>query len=424
MTTGTPARRVVITGWGMVTPLGLDAPSTWQGMRAGRSGIGPITQVDTDDLPVRIAGEVKGFDPALHLPYKVVRRTDPYARYALVAAQEALAHARFGVEPERAHRVGVLVGSGYGPMKSIADHTRVLDAKGPRAVSPLSAVTGAIDSAPGEISLATGATGPSRATSSACASGADALGEAARWIRAGASDVVIAGGADDIITRVDIAGSGNAGALSTRDGDPTEASRPFDEDRAGFVMAAGAGIVVLEAEDHALARGARILAELAGYAATSDAYHWTAPHPEGTSTRRAMRLALADAGLTPGDIDWVNAHGTGTRLNDGAELAALRAVFGDRIERVPVSSVKSMTGHMIGAAGAVEAITAGLAINEGVVPPTLNCHRPIDPSVDFVAHTARRHDVDTVLSNSFGFGGHNAVLVLRRWSPRRPAEQP
>ncbi|KNE81934.1 MULTISPECIES: beta-ketoacyl-ACP synthase II [Streptomyces] len=416
--TSDPARcRVVVTGWGMVTPLGLDLASSWAALRAGRSGIGPITQIEAGDLPVQIAGEVKGFEPGRYLTHKVARRTDSYARYALVAAREALEHAKLTIDQDHAHRVGVLVGSGYGPMKAIAEHVRDLDAKGPRAVSPLAAVTGAIDSASGEISLATGAMGPSRASSSACASGTDAIGEAARWIRTGVSDVVIAGGADDIITRVDLASSGNAKALTTRGGDPTEASRPFDEDRAGFVMAAGSGMAVLESEEHALARGARILAEVVGYAATSDAYHWTAPHPEGTAVRRAIRGALADAGLTPEDVDHVNAHGTGTQLNDKTELAALRAEFGERIEQIPVSSTKSMTGHMIGAAGAVEAIISGLVINDGVVPPTINCHRPIDPSVNFVAHTAQPHQVDVVMSNSFGFGGHNAVLLLRRWRP-------
>ncbi|MFB7559409.1 beta-ketoacyl-ACP synthase II [Streptomyces brevispora] len=415
-TTNRDRTRVVITGWGMVTPLGLDATTTWEGLLAGRSGIGPITQVEAGDLPVQIAGEVKGFDAAQHLPYKVVRRTDPYARYALVAAQEALKHSKLVIDESNADRVGVLMGSGYGPMKSIADHVRDLDAKGPRAVSPLAAVTGAIDSAPGEISMATGARGPSRAVSSACASGTDAIGDATRWIRTGASDVVIAGGADDIVTRVDIAGSGNARALSGRPGDPTEASRPFDEDRAGFVMAAGSGVVILESAEHALARGAQILAEVVGYGASSDAYHWTAPHPEGVSARRAMREALHDAGLAPGDVGYVNAHGTGTQLNDKSELNSLRAVFGTHIESIPVSSTKSMTGHMIGAAGAVEAIIGALVINEGSVPPTVNCERPIDPSVNFVAHTAQAHDVDVVMSNSFGFGGHNAVIVIRRWA--------
>ncbi|MQY11300.1 3-oxoacyl-[acyl-carrier-protein] synthase 2 [Streptomyces sp. RB5] len=407
--------RVVITGWGMVTPLGLDAATTWEALLEGRSGIGPITQIKADDLPVQIAGEVKDFDPREHLAYKVVRRTDPFARYAVVAAMEAVENAKLSLDDTDRTRVGVLIGSGYGAMHTVAGHTRDIDAKGPRGVPPMAAVAGAIDSAPGEISMALGTTGPSRATSSACASGTDAVGEAARWIRSGASDVVIAGGADDIITRVDIAGSGNARALSARPGDPTEASRPFDEDRAGFVMAAGAGVLVLESEEHALARGAHILAEVAGYAATSDAYHWTAPHPEGVSVRRALREALKDAGLAPEDVDYVNAHGTGTQLNDSAELASLRAVLGDHIERIPVSSTKSMTGHMIGAAGAVEAIIGGLTINTGMVPPTINCHKPIDPSVNFVAHKAQAHDVDVVMSNSFGFGGHNAVVVLRRW---------
>ncbi|HEV2347631.1 MAG TPA: beta-ketoacyl-ACP synthase II [Actinocrinis sp.] len=409
-------RRVVITGWGMVTPLGLDVATTWDGLQSGRSGVGPITQVEADDLPVKIAGEIKGFDPGAYLPYKVVRRTDRYARYALVAAQEAQAHAKLVIDEGNAHRVGILIGSGYGAMSSIYDHARALDAKGPRAVSPLAGVTGAIDSAPGEISIAVGATGPSRATSSACASGTDAIGEAARWIRCGVSDVVITGGAEDIITRLDIASGGTSKALTSRGGDPAQASRPFDADRGGFVMAAGAGILVLESEEHALARGAHILAEVLGYAASSDAYHMTTPHPEGTGMRRAMAEALRDARIGPDDVDYVNAHGTGTTLNDPTELAALRAVLGERAEQIPISSTKSMTGHMIGAAGAVEAIIGSLVINHGVVPPTINCHAPIDPLVNFVAHTAQRHPVATVMSNSFGFGGHNAALVLRRWT--------
>lgn len=414
--TSRAGRRVVVTGWGAVTPLGLTADATWQALIAGRSGIGHVTCIDASDLPTTLAGEVKGFDPKDHLSHKQVRRMDPYAQYAFVAAGEALRMAKLEIDEENGPRVGALVGSGYGPMTSIAEHVRTLAERGPRAVSPFAPVTGAIDSAAGEISLAFGVTGPTRATSSACASGADAIGEGARWIRHGVVDAVIAGGAENILTRVDFAGSGNAKALSTRVDAPTEACRPFDEDRDGFVMSAGAGIMILEAEEHALARGAAILAEVAGYASTSDAHHWTAPHPEGRGARAAMTGALADAGLTPSDVDYVNAHGTSTVYNDQAELDSIRAVFGDRAERIPISSTKSMTGHMIGAAGAVEAMIGCLTIRTGVVPPTINCHKPIDTKVNFVAHEAQRHEVDVVMSNSFGFGGHNAVLVLRRWN--------
>ncbi|MCZ7421943.1 MULTISPECIES: beta-ketoacyl-ACP synthase II [unclassified Micromonospora] len=410
-------RRVVVTGWGAVTPLALTVDETWQAMLAGRSGIGPITCIDASDLPTSIAGEVTGFDPKAYLDHRRVRRMDPYSQYAYAAAVQAAQMAKLDTDGDLGPRAGVLIGSGYGPMTSLAEHVVAMGERGPRAVSPFAPVTGAIDSAAGEISLAFGAQGPSRAMSSACASGTDAIGEAARWIRHGVADVVVAGGAENILTRVDMAGSGNAKALSTRVDTPSEASRPFDADRDGFVMSAGAGVLIMESEEHALARGAPILTEVAGHASTSDAYHWTAPHPEGRGVRAAMSGALADAGLTPNQVDYINAHGTSTLLNDVAELASIRAVFGDRAEQIPISSTKSMTGHMIGAAGAFEAIVSALAINTGVVPPTINCHRPIDSRINFVAHTAQEHVVDVAMSNSFGFGGHNAVVVLRRWQP-------
>jgi len=403
-------RRVVITGWGAVTPVGLTAGDTWAALVAGTSGIGPLTSIDTHDLATTFGGEVTGFDPKRCLTPRQLRRMDPYARYAYAAATEALAMSG----PPLGERAGVLIGSGYGPMSSIARHVSVLNEHGPHKVSPFAQISGAIDSAACEISLAHGITGPCRAVSSACASGADALGEAARWIRHGVVDVAVAGGAEHILTRLDLATSGNAQALSTRNDAPAEACRPFDADRDGFVMGAGAGVVVLEPAEHAHHRGAPILAEVAGYASTSDAYHWTAPHPEGRSVRAAMRGALADAGLDSSEVDYVNAHGTGTVRGDQLELAAIRAVLG---EEVPVSATKSMTGHLIGAAGAVEAIVSGLAITHGVVPPTINCHQPIDPVVNFVPHEAQEHDVSVAVSNSFGFGGHNAVLVLRRWVP-------
>ena len=402
--------RVVITGWGAVTPVGLSVDDTWAALVAGKSGIGPLTGIETHDLATTFGGEVTGFDPKRYLKPRQARRMDPYAQYAFAAATGALGMAA----PPLGDRAGVLIGSGYGPMSSIARHVTVLAEHGPHKVSPFAQISGAIDSAACEIGFEHGITGPTRALSSACASGADAIGEAARWIRHGAVDVAVAGGAEHILTRLDMATSGNAQALSTRNDVPAEACRPFDADRDGFVMSAGAGVVVLESASHALARGAPVLAEVAGYASTSDAHHWTAPHPEGRSVRAAMRGALTDAGLIASDVDYVNAHGTGTVLNDQIELDAIRAVLGDS---VPVSSTKSMTGHMIGAAGAVEAIVGGLVINHGIVPPTINCHRPIDPAVNFVAHEAQEHAVDVVMSNSFGFGGHNAVLVLCRWEP-------
>ncbi|OZM72908.1 beta-ketoacyl-[acyl-carrier-protein] synthase II [Amycolatopsis antarctica] len=409
------SRKAVVTGWGAVTPVGLTADDSWRSLLAGRSGIATIECVDASDLPTDIAGEVRGFDPENYLSRKQVRRMDPYAQYAFAATAEALQMAKLDIDEDMAPRVAVLIGSGYGPMNAIAEQVASLAAKGPRGVSPFAPVTGAIDSAAGEISLAFGAAGPTRAVSTACASGTDAIGEAARLIRYGVADVVIAGGAENILTRNEIAGSGNAKALSTRTDAPTEACRPFDEDRDGFVMSAGAGVMILESAQHAAARSAPVYAEVAGYAATSDAYHWTAPHPEGRGARAAMRGALADAGIDASEVDYVNAHGTSTVLNDRAELESVRAVLGDRATRIPISSTKSMTGHMIGAAGAVEAIVGALVINEGMIPPTVNCHRPIDDEINFVPLEAQAHEVDVVMSNSFGFGGHNAVLLLRRW---------
>ncbi|OLL74512.1 3-oxoacyl-[acyl-carrier-protein] synthase, KASII [Pseudonocardia sp. Ae168_Ps1] len=407
-------RRVVVTGCGAVTPLGHTVDETWAGLVAGRSGIATISGFDATDLPTTIAGEVRDFDPDLRMRRSVSRRLDVYAQYAVYAALEAVESAKLQEGEVLPERLGVLVGSGYGAVHSIEAQAVTIRERGPARISPYAPITGAIDSAAGEISMTVGARGPSRAISSACATGTDAIGDATAWIRSGRADAVIAGGAEDCLTRIDIAGSGNAKALSRRTGDPTAASRPFDEDRDGFVMSAGAGIVVLEELEHALRRGAPVLAEVAGYAGTSDAHHWTAPHPDGVGVRAAMRAALDDAGVRPDEVDHVNAHGTSTRLNDRNELDCLREVLGARLGEIPLCSVKSMTGHMIGAAGAVEAIAAVRTIGTGVVPPTINCHRPIEDDVDFVAHEAREHDVDVVMSNSFGFGGHNAVLVLRR----------
>ncbi|MCK8678147.1 MULTISPECIES: beta-ketoacyl-ACP synthase II [Streptomyces] len=405
---------MVVTGYGAVTPLGHSVEETWAAMLAGRSGIDTVDAIDVTGLEVRIGGQVRGFTPGRYMPRTVSRRADPCAQYALAAALEACAHAGLVVDERLAPRVAVVIGSGYGPVGSIYRAADTLRDRGPRAISPFAQVTTAMDSAAGEISMRLGAQGPSRAQSTACASGADALGAAMRMIAYGEADVVLAGGADACVTAVDLAGSGNARALSRRNDDPTGACRPFDARRDGFVMSEGAAVLVLEAAETAEGRGAAALAELVGYGASSDAHHWTAPHPEGRGARLAVEAALRDAGITGAEVDYVNAHGTGTLLNDATETAVLRTVLGDRVTRIPVSSTKSMTGHMIGAAGAVELVASILALRTGDVPPTINCEEPIDPDINFVPHRAQRHErLRTALSNSFGFGGHNAALVVR-----------
>lgn len=407
--------RVVVTGVGAVTPLASTAEETWSSMVLGQSGIGPITTFDVTDLGTTIGGEIRNFDIGDYLPRNVSRRMDSYAQYAMAAALQAVESAKVVINGDNSARVGVVLGTGYGPVRANQLVTETLEAKGPRSVSPLSQVTGAPDSAAGEISLLLGAQGPTRAISTACATGTDAIGEAARWIQLGVCDVMIAGGADNCLTRADFAGTGKTGALSTRNTEAQRASRPFDADRDGFVMSAGAGVVVLESADHAIARDARVLAELAGYASTSDAHHWTAPHPQADGARRAMTQAIRDAGVTPADIDYVNAHGTGTQIGDERELWAIRQVLGAHADEVSISSTKSMTGHMIGATGAVELIASTLAIRDGVIPPTINLDTPIDPELNLVPWVAQKREVRTAMSNSFGFGGHNAVVVLRGW---------
>lgn len=407
-------RRVVVSGWGAITPLGLSAEDTWTAMLAGRSGIRRIEAFEVDDLKSRIGGEVCGFDPDVYVPRKVSHRMDTYAQYAMGAATQALEMAKLTIDDELAPRVGVLVGSGYGP---VAYNERLVDTlrdKGPRAISPFAQITGAIDNAAGEISMQFGAKGPSRALSTACATGTDAIGEAARWIQFGFADIVIAGGADNCLTRGNMASSGNARALSTRNAEPELACRPFDEERDGFVMSSGAGVLVLEEAERAISRGVPILGEVIGYGSTSDAYHWTAPHPEGAGAKAAMRAALDDAEIDKSTVDYINAHGTSTPIGDEREVHAIREVLGEHALRIPVSSTKSMTGHMIGAGGAVEAIVLCLAMRNGIAPPTINCLRPLDTEMNFVAGTAQEHEISVAMSNSFGFGGHNAVVILRK----------
>ncbi|MEY9872147.1 3-oxoacyl-[acyl-carrier-protein] synthase II [Streptacidiphilus sp. MAP12-33] len=412
-----PRRRVVITGTGVISPIGLSTAAFWESLLAGRSGIRRIESFDVSDLPTQIAAQVRGFDPEQYMPRKVWRRIDPFAQYALAAAIEAVEAAKIEIDEELAPRVGVQIGSGYGASTVQQQVTLGLEQKGPRGIGAFTSAASAIDNAAGEVAIRFGAKGPSGAISTACASGTSAIGEAMRWIQYGTCDVVLAGGSDDSVTRSDIASACSARALSRRNDDPEHACRPFDRERDGFIMASGAGVLVLEEADRAMRRGAPILAELVGYGASTDAHHPTAPHPEGAGAQQALRAALADARIDASDVDYVNAHGTSTKLNDQIETLAIRKVFGEHATRVPISSTKSMTGHMIGAAGAVEAIAAIHAIRDGVVPPTVNCFDPEDTEVNYVPHTAQEHKVDIAVSNSFGFAGHNAVAVLRAWRP-------
>ncbi|TDB91956.1 beta-ketoacyl-[acyl-carrier-protein] synthase II [Actinomadura sp. KC216] len=419
-----PRRRVAVTGTGVITSVGTSVEEWWAALLAGRSGAGPITGFDASDLPVRFAAEVHGFTPPEDWPREIVRRLDRSALFALAAAEEALAQAGLKIDPELGERTAVLVGSSDGPDRFVTECQMRLRDRGYRKVPPHYAATASNGIAGSQIALWVGAGGPSASINTACATGATSIGEGMRLIQHGEADVVIAGGCDDSISPLNIAGTAIAGALSRRNDEPERASRPFDRERTGFVYGAGAGVVILEDAEHATRRGATILAELAGYGATTDAYHLTAPHPEGLGAQRAMRLALAEAGVRPGEVGYINAHGTSTVLNDRIEIAAIRAVFGADAPRTPISSIKSMLGHMIGAAGAVEFVAAVQTLLTGMLPPTINCDDPEDPELDFVPHVARRHDPDVVMSDSFGFGGHNAVLVARRWpdgpEPARP----
>jgi 3-oxoacyl-[acyl-carrier-protein] synthase II len=407
--------RAVITGLGLVTPLGNDVPTTWDGLVAGRSGVGPITHFDASDYSARIAAEVKGFDPAALFGHRDARRMDRFTQFAVAAAGQALDDSGLSLTASNAHRVGAIIGSGIGGIISVLEQAEVLRTRGPRRVSPFLIPMMLPDTAPGQVAITYGLKGPNFAVISACATGANAIGEAAEVIRRGAADAMLAGGAEAGIVPLAFAGFTVMQAVSTRNDEPERASRPFDATRDGFVMGEGGGVVVLESETHARARGARIYAEIVGYGATADAYHITAPEETGEGAARAMQVALDQAGLAPEQIDYLNAHGTSTVLNDKGETAAIKAVFGDCAYQLPVSSTKSMTGHLLGGAGAVEAVFCALALNEGVLPPTINYEHP-DPEcdLDYVPNEARRVTVDVAMSNSFGFGGHNACLILKR----------
>ena len=406
--------RVVVTGIGLVTPLGLDRKSTWKALLNGESGIDYISTFDTEGFATRIAAEVKGFDPSGILGKKEARRMDRFTQFASVASLEAIEHAGLKMESEDADRVAVLIGSGVGGIITISEQHIVLNERGASRVSPFLVPMMLSDMASGQVSMMIGARGPNFSTVSACATGADSIGEASEMIKRGRVDVAIAGGTEAAICPIGVAGFNSCMALSTRNDDPKAASRPFDANRDGFVLGEGAGVLVLESEKHARARGATIFAELAGYGSSSDAHHVTQPHPEGEGAARAMKYALGQAGMTPEDISYINAHGTSTPLNDKFETIAMKRVFGEHAYKVPISSTKSMTGHLLGAAGGIEAAFSVMAISESAIPPTINLEEP-DPDCDlnYTPHTPLRGRVPTAMSNVFGFGGHNASLVFR-----------
>ena len=410
-------RRIVITGMGVVSPLGNDVGSTWQGAIEGRSGIGAITRFDTTKYRVKIAGEIKDFKPEDYVPAKEVRRMDRFIHYALATSKQALADSGFEITPENATRVGVIWGSGIGGIETLSDAVLTIRDRGPDRVSPFTIPALLIDLAPGQISINLGVKGTNWALVSACSSSANAIGEAAEIIKRGDLDVVIAGGSEAAVCEVGIATFAAMRALTDGFNDePQKSSRPFDAKRDGFVLAEGGAALILESLEHAQARGARILAELTGYGQTSDASHITAPAEEGEGANRAIRMALESAGLEPKDIDYVNAHGTSTPLNEKFETMAIKAALGEHAYKVPISSTKSMTGHMLGAAGALELIFCICAIREGIIPPTINQEYP-DPEcdLDYVPNEARQVQVRRAMSNSMGFGGHNAVLIVEKF---------
>ncbi len=412
---GTP-RRVVVTGLGLVSPLGSDVETFWRRLTAGESGIGRVTRFDTTGYDTTIAGEVQGFNAEDYLDRKEIRRADLYVQFAIGAAVQAVTQA--GVSPETvdATRYGVIVGSGIGGIATLEDQHRTLLEKGPGRVSPFFIPMMISDMASGQISIQLGAKGPNYCTVSACASGAHAIGNAMRLIQNDEADVMITGGAEAPVTPVSFAGFCSMKAMSTRNDDAAGASRPFDSTRDGFVMGEGAGVLVLEEREHARRRGASILAEVIGYGATGDAHHMTAPAPEGEGAARAMRAAIADSGLPLESFGYLNAHGTSTPLNDKFETQAIKSVLGEHAKKIAVSSTKSMTGHLLGAAGGLETVICVLALQRNTLPPTINYQQP-DPDcdLDYVPNTARTVEVQAALSNSLGFGGHNVTLALSRY---------
>lgn len=409
-------KRVVVTGMGLVTSLGHTVEETWKALCEGRSGVGPISNFDASEYLVTFAAEVRNFDASLYMERKEVRRNDPFTHLAVAASRQALAQAGLEISEQLAPEVGVCIGSGVGGLITLHEQFAVLHEKGPKRVSPFLIPAMMINAATGIVSLLTGAQGPTWAAVSACATSGNAIGEAWETIRRGAARVMLAGGAEKAVTPLGMASFANMHALSRRNDDPQRASRPFDADRDGFVMGEGAGMLVLEDLEFALERGAPILAELVGYGSTADAYHITEPAPGGAGLVRAMQRAMQEAGLRPDQIDYINAHGTSTQLNDSTETQAIKHCFGDYAYKVAISSTKSMLGHTFGAAGAVEAAISILSIVHGIMPPTINLEHP-DPAcdLDYIPNQARHGEVRVALSNSMGFGGHNTSLIFQRY---------
>ena len=409
-------KRVVITGLGAISSIGLSVEETWQGLLAGKSGAAPITKFDTSDHKTTFAAEVKDFDADKLFGRREARRMDRYSQFSLAAALQAVEDANLQINDENRDRIGVLIGTGIGGVSTMLEQEALMRERDASRVSPFLIPMMLADTAPGMIAINLGLRGPNMSVVTACATGSNALGEATEIIRRGSADVMIAGGGEAAIVKLTMAGMNSMGALSTRNDDPTKASRPFDANRDGFLMGEGAGVLILESLEYALARGVNILAEVSGYGTTDDAYHISAPAEGGEGAALCMQLALENAGLTVDDIHYINAHGTSTKLNDRGETAAIKTVFGERAYQVPVSSTKSMTGHLLGASGALEALICTKIINEGIIPPTINYETP-DPEcdLDYVPNQPREAQVHHTLSNSFGFGGHNATLIISRY---------
>ncbi len=410
-------RRVVITGAGLVTPTGIGTETVWKNICEGRSGIGPLTRFDTNGFETKIAGEVKGFNPELYIDRKEIKRMDLFVQYAIAATKEALEDAQLNIAPENCEQIGVIVGTGLGGLPTLEKYHKVLLEKGPGRISPFFIPMLIANLASGQIAIQFGPKGPNTCVVTACATGAHCIGDAFRAIVYGDAEAIIAGGAEANITPLTVAGFNAMKALSTRNEEPEKACRPFEKNRDGFVVAEGAGILILEELQFALKRNAKIYGELIGYGYTGDAYHITAPSPHGEGAVRCMRMAIKDAGLKPEDVDYINAHGTSTTLNDLTETQAIKTVFGEYAKKVAISATKSMTGHLLGAAGSTEAIFSLLAIRDSIIPPTINYDVP-DPEcdLDYVPNVARRQPLTVVMSNAFGFGGTNATLVFRKFS--------
>lgn len=411
-------RRVVITGLGLVTPLGIGVDETWSALCEGRSGVGEITRFDTTEFTTKIAAEVKDFNAEDFLPKKDAKRTEKFIAYAVAGARMAVENARLTIDNSNGPRIGVITGCGLGGLEMLETTARTVQEKGPKRCSPFFIPRLIGNMAPGMISIHLGAKGPNISVATACAAGAHAIGDACNTILRGQADAMITGGVESVITPTCIAGFNAMKALSTRNDDPQKASRPFDRDRDGFIVGEGAGILILEDLEHALARGATILAEMAGYGQSGDGYHMTSPSPDGDGMIRCMQAAIDSAGISAGAIDYINAHGTSTPLNDLYETRAIKKVLGENAAKVPVSSTKSMTGHLLGGAGGIETAFTVLALKNGIIPPTINLENPDDEcDLDYVPKVARKADITYAMSNSFGFGGTNASLVVKRYIP-------